>query len=331
MKSRFLTVVLTAGALSVSCVHQSRTSRTATQSSAPITVWDRQIRNALDAGDGDYQLRVLREKVSAEPDNIPVRLELANAYRERGYHEVALEISRLAVARFPQSGEAQLALVRDLRDINRRPEAIAALEGFLKAHPESGPEYYSWMGILRDESGLWQLGEPAHRKALELTPAVDYLHNNLGYNLLMQKKTDEAAREFEEALKLNPGSQMARNNLGIALAQSNATAQAVASWQSTSDPATAHNNLAAVWMEKGNYPEARHELDLALSYNRAHSAAIRNLELVARLDGSPATLSGKAFDARDTRWQRFRIGLRKLFVGPLNDSRTEAPKSASAQ
>ena len=215
MKSRFLPALLTAGAaLSVSCVHQSRTSKTAAPSSAPISVWDRQIRNALDAGDGDYQLRVLREKVAAEPDNIPVRLELANAYRQRGYHEVALEISRLAVARFPQSGEAQLALVRDLRDINRRPEAIAGLEVFLKAHPESGPEYYSWMGILRDESNLWQLGEPAHRKALELAPTVDYLHNNLGYNLLMQKKTGDAAREFEEALKLNPGSQMARNNWG---------------------------------------------------------------------------------------------------------------------
>jgi tetratricopeptide (TPR) repeat protein len=276
-------------------------------------------------------LRALREKISAEPDNIAARLELAKAYRERGYHEIALEITRLAVARFPQSGDAQLALVRDLREVNRRSEAIGGLEAFLKAHPESGAEFYSWLGILRDESGLWPLGEPAHRKALELTPGADYLHNNLGYNLLMQDKNDEAALEFQEALKLNPSSQMARNNLGIALAHSNATAQAVANWQSTSDPATAHNNLAAVWMEKGNYPEARRELDLALGYNRAHPAAIRNLELVARLDGSPATLSMKPFDARDTRWQRFRIGLRRLFVGPLNDSRTEAPKSAAAQ
>ena len=73
----------------------------------------------------------------------------------------------------------------------------------------------------------------------------------------MQKKNDEAAGEFREALKLNPGSQMARNNLGIALAHSNAPAQAVASWQAASDPATAHNNLAAVWIEKGNYAEAR--------------------------------------------------------------------------
>ena len=101
------------------------------------------------------------------------------------------------------------------------PKPLPGWKSFLKAHPESGAEYYSWLGILRDESGLWPLGEPAHRKALELAPAVDYLHNNLGYNLLMQKKNEEAAREFQEALKLNPGSQMARNNLGIALAQSN--------------------------------------------------------------------------------------------------------------
>jgi tetratricopeptide (TPR) repeat protein len=325
-------VLLAAGAaLSVSCVHQPRSAREVAAAPAPLSNWDRQIRNAVDAGDGDYQLRALREKISAEPDNIAARLELAKAYRERGYHEIALEITRLAVARFPQSGDAQLALVRDLREVNRRSEAIGGLEAFLKAHPESGAEFYSWLGILRDESGLWPLGEPAHRKALELTPGADYLHNNLGYNLLMQDKNDEAALEFQEALKLNPSSQMARNNLGIALAHSNATAQAVANWQSTSDPATAHNNLAAVWMEKGNYPEARRELDLALGYNRAHPAAIRNLELVARLDGSPATLSMKPFDARDTRWQRFRIGLRRLFVGPLNDSRTEAPKSAAAQ
>src|ERR1035438_5083261 len=230
MKSRYLPALLAAcAALPVSCVHQTQVSRAHAPTSAPISNWDRQVRNAIDAGDGDYPLRALRQKVAAEPDNVAVRLELAKAYGERGYHEVSLEISRLAVARFPQSGDAQLSLVHDLRDVNRRSEAIASLESFLKAHPESGAQYYSWLGILRDESGLWPLGEPAHRRALELTPAVDYLHNNLGYNLVMQKKYEEAVEAFQEALKLNPGSLMARNNLGIALAQSNATTEAVRS------------------------------------------------------------------------------------------------------
>jgi tetratricopeptide (TPR) repeat protein len=305
--------ILAAAALAVSCAHQTRV---ANAPAAPQpTVWERQIHNAKDGGDGDYQLNALRTRMAAEPDNIAVRLEIAKAYQDRGYPEVALEICRLAAARFPESGEVQLALVRGLREMNRRQEAVEGLEAFLKAHPQSGPSYASWIGILHDEAGQWTLGEAAHRAALELAPAQDSLHNNLGYNLLMQKKSEEAAGEFREALRLNPASQVARNNLGLALANSNAT-QAIANWQAASDPAAAHNNLAAVWIEKGNYTEARKELNIALGYNRGLSAALKNMELVARLDGNAATLPGRA---SDTRWERWKAGFKRLFVGPLDE------------
>src|SRR5205085_11014193 len=123
------------------------------------------------------------------------------------------------------------------------------------------PEYASWLGVLRDESGQLQAGETAHRQAIEIDAAADYLHNNLGYNPLMQGKNGEAAAEFREALKRNPASLVARNNLGMALARQDASREAVANWQSVSDPATAHNNLAAGWMEKRNYVAARAELE----------------------------------------------------------------------
>jgi tetratricopeptide (TPR) repeat protein len=314
---------------SASCTHQ-QVVKTATPPVPPqLNVWDRQVHNAVDAGEGDVQFKQLREKVAAEPDNIAARLDLAKAYRERGMHEVALEISRLAVERFPQSGAAELSLVRDLRNVNRRAEAVNSLEDFLKAHPQNSAEYYSWLGILRDESNLWPLGEPAHRKAVELAPSTDYLHNNLGYNLLMQKKNEEAAVEFREALKLNPASELARNNLGIALANSNAAAQAVANWQSTSNPASAHNNLAVVWMEKGNYAEARKELELALSYDKNNAAALKNLELVSRMSGKPATVTLDQPTA--TRWARWKKSVKHLFVGPLDEPRTDVAKTASTK
>jgi tetratricopeptide (TPR) repeat protein len=303
------------------------------QSRAPTaptpTVWERQVKNAVDAGDGDYELRRLREIVAAEPGNIPARLDLAAVYRQRGFPDVALEVTRLAAARFPESGEVELALVRSLRDLNRRTEATEGLEAFLKAHSQTAPEYYSWLGILRDESGLWPAGEPAHRQAVELSPNLDYLHNNLGYNLLMQKKNDEAAEEFRTALKLNPKSQVARNNLGLVLANQDAAEQAVASFQAVSDPATAHNNLAAVYLEKGNYPAARKELGVALSYNKTHPAALKNLELVGRMDGQAATRAGES--AAPPRWTRWKIGFRRLFVGPLEDSQPEAARTVSAK
>jgi tetratricopeptide (TPR) repeat protein len=317
-----LVIVAAAASFAVSCTREVRVAQT--PASIQPTVWERQVRNAKDAGDGDYELKSLRARMAAEPDSIAARLDMAKAYQERGFPEVALEICRLAGARFPESGDVELALVRSLRDLNRRPEAIEGLEAFLKTHPQASPNYLSWVGILRDEAGQWTLGEPAHRAALEIEPSRDSLHNNLGYNLLMQKKGEEAAAEFREALRLNPASQVARNNLGLALATSNAM-QAIANWQAAGDPAAAHNNLAAVWIEKGNYTEARKELNIALGYNRALSAALGNMQLVSRLDGNAATLPERA---SDTRWERWKSGFRRLFVGPLDDPKPAA-KTAS--
>ncbi|HEY2014880.1 MAG TPA: tetratricopeptide repeat protein, partial [Bryobacteraceae bacterium] len=284
--------VLAVLVLGVSCVRHTQVATRQSRPAVPSgpTAWDRQIRNAKDAGDGDYQLKVLREKVAADSDSVAARVELAQGYQDRGYPDVALEICRLAVSRFPESGEAELALVRALRGMNRRSEAIAGLEAFLGRHPQTAPDYDSWLGILHDESGQWLEGEPWHRKALDLAASKDSLHNNLGYNLLMQQKNEAAAAEFREALKLNPQSQVARNNLGLALASQNATTDAVASFQSGADAATAHNNLAAVLIEKGNYPAARKELELALRYNGNFPAALKNLDLLSRLDGNPASV-----------------------------------------
>jgi tetratricopeptide (TPR) repeat protein len=287
---------------------------------APLpTVWDRQIQNARDAGDGDYTLRVLRECIAAEPENVAARVELAQAYRDRGYPDVALEMARLAAARFPDSGPAQLLLAQSLRDQNRRAEAIQSLSAFLAAHPQTSPEFAAWLGILHDESGRPLEAEAAHRHALALAPSADHLHNNLGYNLLTQKKYEAAAAELREALRLNPASQVARNNLGLALANQNATTQALAAWEAVDGRASAHNNLAAVWIEKGNYPDARKELAIALGYNRSHPAALSNLELVARLDGMPATVASIG----RSRWARWKAGVRRLFAGPLDSGTGE--------
>jgi Flp pilus assembly protein TadD len=307
--------------ISAACVRQTQVA----QVSVP-TVWDRQIRNARDAGDGDYELRTLREKVAADPENILVRLELAAAYRQRGYPEIGLEICRLAVTRFPESGEAQLGLVRALHSMGRRDEAAAGLEAFVKAHPQAASEYASWLGILRDEAGQLAEAEQAHRQALQTAPSADSLHNNLGYNLLLQKKYQPAADEFREALKLNPHSDVARNNLGVALANLDQTEQALSQWQAASDAATAHNNLAAVYIEKEKYPEARQQLQIALSYNKAHPAALKNLELVSRLDGQPATLVLKP---EASLWKRFVSGLVRIMGGGPQNSRTDTAKPAS--
>src|SRR5262249_2450080 len=153
-----------------------------------------------------------------------------------------------------------------------------------------------------------------------LDNTADYLHNNLGYNLLMQGKNAEGAAEFREALKHNPASLVARNNLGMALARQDASREAVANWQTVCDPATAHNNVAAGWIEQGNYAAAGAELEIALAYNRNLAAALKNLELVSRLDGNPAAIPMKHGESG---WGWFK----RLFVGPLDPPRREVAGS----
>jgi Flp pilus assembly protein TadD len=320
MRFRYWLAVLAVAALVPSCVKRTRVvgqpaapAVARPLAPAPVSAFDRQIRNAKDAGDGDLELRVLRARVAAQPDNVAARLALAKGYHDRGYPDVALEVCRLAASRFAASGEVELALIRELRDLEQPAEAIASLEAFLKAHPQNAPEYYSWLGILHDENVDWAVGEQSHRKALDLAPSRDYLYNNLGYNLLMQKRYEEAAAAFRECLRMNAASRLARNNLGLALANLGQTEQALASWEAVADHATAHNNLAVVLLEKRNFPEARKELLVALRYNGSHPEALKNLELISRLDGNPAELP---VTTAKSRWERWKSGLHRFWVGP---------------
>jgi tetratricopeptide (TPR) repeat protein len=303
---------LTAAAvLGVSCVHQVRTAGVySAPALSPTSAMERQVINAVDAGEGDYVVRELRRKMSAEPENVAVRLELIEHYGRAGYPELALEHCRLAATRFPESAEVRLSLAKTLRTLKMTREAADGLAGFLAAHPQQSPAYDSWLGILNDELGRWVEGERAHRGALALGGEMDYLHNNLGYNLLMQGRSSEAAFEFRQALKIRPDSEVARNNLGMALAST--PQQAVVNWQSISDPATAHSNMAAMLIEQARYAEARKELDLALGYNRNHAAALSNLKLVSELDGKPAVIPIKPIR---TKWGKFRSAVLKVVGG----------------
>jgi Flp pilus assembly protein TadD len=317
-------VILLSGALafSLSCVHQKQVAVRVPPHSQPAM--ERQVRNAVAAGDGDLLIRELRRRMAAHPGEAAPRLELARHYQDLGFSELALEHYRLAAERFPLSGEVHLKLARALREAGEQPEAVRLLEAFLARAPQRTPEFDSWLGILRDETDQWREGETSHRKALSLAPQAAYLHNNLGYNLLKQGRLPEAESEFQTALKLQPASEVARNNLGAAVAPKGG--EAILHWQSVSDPASAHSNMAAWLIEQGRYPEARKELDIALGYNKSHAAALRNLELVSGLDGSPASVPVKSVL---TRAQRVRAALKWLFFGGAADSNGNANQTAS--
>jgi len=249
----------------------------------------RHVENASDQGDGDFELRGLRQRLAANPDDLNVRLQLANLYSQRGVPDLALEHYRFANARNPKSVEVALTLAKTLRMMRAPEEALKALQACAALYPEGRWELLSFEGILRDEQGQLTLAEASYRKAITLEPARATLHNNLGYNLLLQKKPQEAAAEFRRSLEIDPRSATARNNLGEALANSPREALSELQRASSSD-AVAHNNLGAVLMEQGRYAEARVQLDAALQSRPGLNEALQNLKLASEHDGQPVTL-----------------------------------------
>lgn len=291
------------------------------QSTGVSTTMRRQVINAVQAGEGDSRVAALRQRLAVNPEDLRARLDLAALYTQAGFPDLALEHYRIGAQRSPDSAEVATLLARTLHEQRLTGEARQELERFTSKNPDASADAWSWLGILCDDQKDYAAAEQSHRAALRLREGSDALHNNLGYNLLLQKRNSEAADEFRKALAIAPGSAVAHNNLGMALAEE--PAQAVRQWQGVTDPASAHSNLAAVLIEKGDYSGARRELDVALGFRRDHPAALHNLQVLADLDGGSVILpSGRP----ESSWRRFVRSVGVVVLGPETE-----PKSAPAR
>ena len=315
--------------------------KTVVMHSAPVfsPIPARHATNAVDAGDGDLEIAGLRQTMIAHPEDLDARLRLAQAYAAHGFPDVALEHYRLAAERFPNSANAAVRLARALREANLKPDALAALQAFLHANPQKEPGPYEWLGILNDDLRNWKASQLAYETALLYSApnssGTAELHNNLGYALLMQSLNQAAAAEFRAALRIRHDLAIARNNLGIALAGN--PSEAILNWQAVSGAAAAHNNMAAVLIEHGRFPEARRELETALAYDQHNAQALYNLALVSEKDGHPAVMPasrgtpasakpGNAF----TRWLRSGRNTAKQPGSPVHPVAGQAAERASA-
>jgi Flp pilus assembly protein TadD len=271
----------------------------------------RQAQNAREAGDGDLELRRLRQFLAANPQSPDARVLLARHYESRGLPDLALEHYRLAAAQFPESGLIAISLAKTLRAMGEPAEAVRGLHAFSTRAAGPNADALSLEGILEDELGHRAAAETALRAAVAAAPNESAIHNNLGYHLLAAGKGDAVA-EFRRAIELDPKSEIAHNNLAAALARStnpDAAREAVAEWSRSAGRAEAHNNLAAVWIEQGRYAEARTELTAALAIEPNLSAALANLRLVSERDGKPAMLPAgssniKPSNAHRSLWAR---------------------------
>ena len=249
-------------------------------------IFQQQTRGAFNPLTDDRRVQTLQSRLKLDPQDVAARLELAQVYENYGLYDDGLEqytetlrLARSAPqARGPLAEQALLGLGRCARGSGRTRQAIPLLEEFLKEWPSAS----SWneLGLLYDALGELGAGERALREAVARDAESDRLHNNLGYNLLLQNKAEAAEREFRKALELNPKSTTPRNNLGVVLARRGDLKGGLEQFQLAADAATAHNNLAVVLLEMGQYEQSRKELVKALAIRRYFAPALANFKLV---------------------------------------------------
>ena len=245
-------------------------------------VFKRQIQGAFSPLGEDGRIQALEARLKSDPQDAAARLELASVYENYRLYDNAFDQFRQAMQLVLPDGaaaeQALAALSRSARASRRSQEALAPVETLVEQRPSA----VSWneLGLLYQDVRDLGRAEIAFAKAVTLMPQWDRAHNNLGYNLLLENKTEDAELEFRRAIELNPSSTTARNNLGTLLARRGDLEGALEQFQVAGDAAAAHNNLAVVLLEMGQYDRSREELVKALAIRHFYAPAMANFKLV---------------------------------------------------
>jgi Flp pilus assembly protein TadD len=283
--SRILLILILS--LSFGCVRQ-------TISGYPSVVTPKQKTDgALNALTDDQHVQALEAKIKLNPKDDAARLELAGIYETyRLYDDAFQQYSAILHNSNSNVSAAVLTgVAHSAQAAGRSPEAIPLLSQVV----QDSPSVTAWdqLCMLYEAMGNLTNGENALRQALILDPQSDRLHNNLGYNLLLQDKADAAEEEFRAALLLNPKSITSHNNLGTVLGRRGAVQEALEQFQFGGDAASAHNNLAVALFEAGEYEKSRDELIKALTIRQYFAPALENFKMVQerireRSEGAPS-------------------------------------------
>jgi len=260
-------------------------------------IFQQQTQGAFDPLTGDRRIQTMQARLKLNPQDSAARLELAVVYENYGLNEDAFD-QYMQVVKAEPAEPAVLGLGRTARTTARSVDAVPLVEAFAAIHPSAA----SWneVGLLYDAARNLKSGEIAFRNSILQDESSDRSHNNLGYNLLLQNDTAAAEVEFRRALELNPKSATSRNNLGVLLARRGNLAGALEQFQATADAATAHNNLAVVLLEAGQYEQSRQELVKALAIRHYFAPALANFKLVQdriRFQAESQKASGSALQA----------------------------------
>lgn len=110
------------------------------------------------------------------------------------------------------------------------------------------------------QARYWQNSITLFRRTLDVTSANFVIQNNLGFELALQGRTDDAIKHYKEALSINPDFEMAYINLGKALLSQGKLDKSVNYYRALlavkPNYTGIHHNLGIILLRKGEIDNA---------------------------------------------------------------------------
>ena len=180
---------------------------------------------------------------------------------EEGNEEEALAVMRKAIAEDHASEALRRQLALSLSRRGQPGEAIALLQPLAQT---AEPPTLNALAIALSDSGRHVEAVTVLQRALQKDPKNAHAHETLGMVALRQKNPQEARGHLRRALELNDKLPIAWNTLGVVLYQTEGPAAAVDAWKRSVelDPKQydALYNLGLVAAQVGQRAEARKAL-----------------------------------------------------------------------
>jgi len=117
------------------------------------------------------ELNALRTLLKDDPKNVQALLRLGSLYMDAAMYDKALEQLRLAVSAAPDDVHVRTEMATALLMTGETDAALTELEACLRTDPGHSKTWYS-LGFAYVQKGEYDKGEKAFGKALELTPGA---------------------------------------------------------------------------------------------------------------------------------------------------------------
>jgi predicted O-linked N-acetylglucosamine transferase (SPINDLY family) len=232
------------------------------------------------SGQTERAREVTRRAIAQFPQAADFHFYLGNLHGQAEEWNEAIPCFRQVLALKPDHAEAHNKLGFALQADGNPEQAMAAWRQAIAARPDYAEAWCNLGNVLQQQDRIDEAIDHYHN-AVRFDPDKAEFHSTLGNALRVRGRLDEAVASCKTALRLNPAYAAAHLNLGLTLHQQGKHDEAIGHYRQAlairPDDPVIHNNLGNALQLKGNLVAAMEHYRSALALDPGYADAYSNL------------------------------------------------------